>query len=183
MVHNSIRDVRALSFSVSLAAGLALVAFAPAQANPVFKPAATNACVTKASAGSKNKSDHAVLACVGRSAQACMRTPGGDTTVGMMDCLKGELDYWDGKLNAAYAKRLATAKSNDAELKSMGSAAPKTEPALRKMQRAWIGYRYAACLYEQSKWMGGTGGGPATMACQMEETARQALKLDGWWSQ
>jgi uncharacterized protein YecT (DUF1311 family) len=183
MVHNSIRDVRALSFSVSLAAGLALVAFAPAQANPVFKPAATDACVTKASAQSKNKSDHAVLACVGQSAQACMRTPGGDTTVGMMDCLKGELDYWDGKLNAAYAKRLATAKSNDAELKSMGSAAPKTEPALRKMQRAWIGYRDAACLYEQSKWMGGTGGGPATMACQMEETARQALKLDGWWSQ
>jgi uncharacterized protein YecT (DUF1311 family) len=183
MVHNSIRDVRALSFSVSLAAGLALVAFAPAQANPVFKPAATDACVTKASAGSENKSDHAVLACVGQSAQACMNTPGGETTVGMMDCLKGELDYWDKKLNAAYAKRLATAKTDDAELKSMGSAAPKTEPALRKMQRAWIAYRDAACLYEQSKWMGGTGGGPATMACHMEETARQALKLDGWWSQ
>jgi uncharacterized protein YecT (DUF1311 family) len=168
---------------ITLAAWLSLVAVVPAQANPAFKPAATDACVAKASAASKNKSGHAVLACVGQSAQACMNTPGGDTTVGMMDCLKGEVDYWDGKLNAAYAKRLATAKSDDAELKSMGSAAPKTEPALRKMQRAWIGYRDAACLYEQSKWMGGTGGGPATMACHMEETARQALKLDGWWSQ
>ena len=30
---------------------------------------------------------------------------------------------------------------------------------------------------------GGTGGGPATLACHMHETARQALKLEGWWAQ
>jgi uncharacterized protein YecT (DUF1311 family) len=161
---------------------IALVAGGPAVAAPAFSPAATDACVAKAAATSAARSGNAVLDCIGRSAQACMAIPGGDTTVGMMDCLKGELAYWDGKLNAAYAKRLAADKKSDAELKQMGSAAPRSEPALRKMQRAWIAYRDAACAYEQSQWMGGTGGGPATMDCHMQETARQALKLDGWWS-
>lgn len=55
--------------------------------------------------------------------------------------------------------------------------------ALRNMQRAWINYRDAGCLYEQAQWFGGTGGGPATMACHMHETARQTLVLEGWWSQ
>jgi len=154
-----------------------------APSEPAFNAGATDSCVVKASAATASKSGHAVLDCVGLAAQACMKKPGGDTTVGMMDCLKGELTYWDGKLNAAYAKRLAADKVNDAELKSLGSAAAKSEPALRKMQRAWIAYRDAACAYEQAQWMGGTGGGPATMDCHMQETARQALKLEGWWSQ
>lgn len=165
-----------------LLAGLALCTGTPVHAAPAFSTTATDSCVAKATAASASKSGTAVLDCIGRSAQACMAIPGGDTTIGMMECLKGELTYWDGKLNAAYAKRLAADKKNDAELKKMGSAAPRSEPALRKMQRAWIAYRDAACAYEQSQWMGGTGGGPATMDCHMQETARQALKLDGWWS-
>jgi len=166
-----------------LAAGIFLVLPSPAEANPVFVPKATERCVAKATAASKTKSGHAVLDCVGLAAQACMNTPGGDTTVGMMDCLKGELDYWDGKLNAAYAKRRAEAKAEDAEMKRIGASSTKLDESLRKMQLAWIAYRDAACLHEQAKWQGGTGGGPATMACHMNETARQALKLDGWWPQ
>ncbi len=166
-----------------LAAGIFLAPMSPADANPVFVPKATDSCVAKATAASKTKSGHAVLDCVGLSAQACMNTPGGDTTVGMMDCLRGELDYWDAKLNAAYSKRRAEAKAEDAEMKRIGASSTTLEESLRKMQLAWIAYRDAACLHEQAKWQGGTGGGPATMACHMNETAHQALKLNGWWPQ
>lgn len=112
-----------------------------------------------------------------------MNTPGGDTTIGMIDCLQGELHYWDRRLNTAYAKRVVNAKKQDTEMRRQKSSAPLLEESLRKMQRAWIAYRDAACLYEQSQWQGGTGGGPATAACRMNETARQVLKLEGWWSQ
>ena len=112
-----------------------------------------------------------------------MNTRGGDSTIGMMTCLEGELKYWDARLNSAYAKRIATAKQQDAELMSLRSAAASLEKSLRTMQKSWISFRDASCLYEQAQWMGGTGGGPATLACHMHETARQALKLEGWWAQ
>jgi uncharacterized protein YecT (DUF1311 family) len=162
-------------------AGLALSG--PVQAEPVFSPEATETCVAEAYATSPGLSGHGVLDCVGRAAQACMMTPGGDTTIGMMDCLDAERGYWDARLNAAYAERMATAKEHDKELRDLGSAAASIGESLRAMQRAWMAFRVAGCLYEQAQWMGGTGGGPATMACHMHETARQALKLEGWWGQ
>lgn len=154
-----------------------------ALAEPVFAPNAADTCVSEAYVTSPERSGHAVLDCVGRAAAACMMTPGGDTTIGMIECLDGELGYWDGRLNAAYAKRVAIAKEQDAEMRELGSAAASIEESLRAMQRAWIAFRDASCLYEQAQWMGGTGGGPGTMACHMHETARQALKLEGWWGQ
>lgn len=156
---------------------------ASALAEPVFAPDATDTCVSEAYTTSPALSGHAVLDCVGRAAAACMMTPGGDTTIGMIECLDGELGYWYGRLNAAYAERVAIAKEQDAEMRALGSAAASIEESLRTMQRAWIGFRDASCLYEQAQWMGGTGGGPGTMACHMHETARQALKLEGWWGQ
>ncbi|MFN9543635.1 MAG: lysozyme inhibitor LprI family protein [Alphaproteobacteria bacterium] len=156
---------------------------ASASPGPVVDAKATEACLAKETIARATKYSHAVLDCVGLAAQACMRKPGGETTLGMMECLKGELAYWDGKLNKAFANRLADAKASDAELAGMRFSGPKIEPSLRKMQEAWIAYRDAACLYERAQWMGGTGGGPATMDCHMQETARQALKLDKWWSQ
>ena len=174
------RDLRA----PLLAGFVMLVAAAGAVlAEPVFSPATTETCVSEASATSPGLSGHAVLDCIGRSAAACMMTPGGDTTIGMMACLEGELSFWDARLNAAYAVRVAAARDQDGELRAMGSAAASIEDSLRAMQRAWMSFRDASCLYEQAQWMGGTGGGPATLACHMQETARQALKPEGWWAQ
>lgn len=178
------RDRRQSSGGIVLAGlVLALGVSTAAVAEPVFAPDATEACVSAAEASSPGLSGHGVLDCVGHAAQACMLTPGGDSTVGMMDCLDGELRYWGARLATAYAEVTTTAQQQDADLASMGSAAMSIEDSLREMQQAWMSFRDAACLYEQAQWMGGTGGGPATLACHLHETARQALKLEGWWSQ
>lgn len=168
-----------LALSMALLAGLG----GAAAADPSFDSAATEACVAAAAAASPSLSGTGVLDCVGKSAQACMATDGGDTTYGMSFCLEGEWKLWDKRLNEAYAKRLQEAKKTDAEMTSIKATVPSMEDALRQMQRAWIPFRDAACRYEVSKWQGGTGGGPAGAACMMQETARQALTLEGWWSQ
>lgn len=175
-------NAKVAPLAVTVLAG-SLVIAGPSQAEPVFAPDATEACVSEAYATSPGLSGHAVLGCAGRAAAACMMTPGGDTTIGMMECLDGERDYWDARLNTAYSERMTIAKKQDAEMRDLGSTAALTEDSLRTMQRAWIAFRDASCLYEQAQWMGGTGGGPATVACHMHETARQALKLEGWWGQ
>lgn len=163
--------------------GLILNQAAIAQSDPVFTSEVTNQCLVEAYQTSPSLSAHRVLDCVGLSAQACISSAGGDTTIGMTACLEGELKFWDQRLNQAYAKRMQNAKKEDKEMTSIRATTSSLADALRKMQRAWVSFRDAACLYEQAQWLGGTGGGPATMACQMHETARQALKLEGWWSQ
>ena len=116
--------------------------------------------------------------CIGASANACMQaTDGGETTVGMGGCLGREWQFWDTRLNAVYKQAMSGAKSIDAELEDLGSSAPKQAPALRDMQRAWISFRDAKCDFERSQWGGGTGGGPATVACLMSTTGEQTLYL------
>lgn len=163
--------------------GAALMQGAAAQAEPVFSPEATERCVAEAYNASPSRSGHAVLDCVGRSAQACISSAGGDTTIGMMACFDGELRYWDRRLNEAYSRKRQSARQSDQELAGIRATALSSSDTLRTMQLAWIAFRDAACLHEQAQWMGGTGAGPATLDCHMHETARQALKLEGWWAQ
>ncbi|UWQ73492.1 lysozyme inhibitor LprI family protein [Leisingera sp. M658] len=141
-----------------------------------FSSGATDACV----AGAVNQDTK--RSCVGTSAQHCMgAAPDGSTTVGMMGCLDGERSYWDQRLNRAYKSLRAKAVELDAEMEELGSAAPKTAPPLRSMQRAWISYRDATCEFERSQWGGGTGGGPASLSCLMRLTGEQALYLEDAW--
>jgi len=168
----------------ALLAGTALHCIGSAAlAEPAFAPDATAQCVAAITADTPALSNHAVLDCVGRSAQACMMTRDGGTTLGMIDCLQGEERYWQGRLAAAYGERLRAARKEDAAMNSIRPAEASLEGSLVAMQTAWEAYRNAACLYEQAQWLGGSGAGPATMACHMHETARQALKLEGWWAQ
>lgn len=80
-------------------------------------------------------------------------------------------------------RKRQSARQSDQELAGIRATALSSSDTLRTMQLAWIVFRDAACLHEQAQWMGGTGAGPATLACHMHETARQALKLEGWWAQ
>ncbi len=102
----------------------------------------------------------------------------GETTVGMGFCLSQEWGWWDARLNAAYGALMARHSANDAQSKTDGFEAPPVAPALRDMQRAWIAWRDASCDYERVQWSGGSGGGPATVACLMRLTGEQALALE-----
>ena len=117
--------------------------------------------------------------CIGASAQACMvENEGGYSTVAMGFCFDRELQYWDAALNAAYAALRDKLVTSDTENADFGGNVPSQADALREMQRAWITYRDRRCDYERSLWGGGTGGGPAQLACLMSQTARQALYLE-----
>ena len=146
---------------------------APLQAQDLaFDIGATEACLAAAD------SDAARFDCAGTSAAACARSPDGGTTVGTGFCYGREADYWDARLNAAFAALRSAERAMMDEMAAIGARVPDTVDALRDMQRAWIGYRDASCAYEYATWGGGTGGGPATSACLMRETARQTLKLE-----
>ena len=173
------RHVTTLPLALCLMLATAL---ASAKDSVVFAISHTSDCVAKIESGSPSLGDHAVLACVGQSAQACMMAPGGDSTVGMMDCLKAEADYWDARMADAYAQGLKAAQNNDDELNRLGSAAASITATFEARQDAWLAFREAACRHEQALWMGGTGAGPATQACYLHETARHALRLEGWFS-
>lgn len=117
-------------------------------------------------------------ACVGLAANDCQEiNEGGGTTVGMGYCINRELEWWDGRLNAAYGELSARETADDAEAKSGGWSVPEKLPALKEMQRKWIAYRDALCEHEAVQWGGGTGSGPAYLACLMAETARQSFVL------
>lgn len=108
------------------------------------------------------------LDCVGQSADACIdASVGGETTIGMGGCLDEERKFWDARLNATYRQLIA----------QHGDNAILTD-RLRDMQRIWITYRDARCDYELVQWGGGTGGGPALIACLMKATAEQTLILE-----
>ena len=148
---------------------LALLA-GPAAAQDIdYSDTVTAECLAKAEEYDDKR------ACIGRSANLCMEAPGGSSTYGMGGCLDGELSFWDALLNENYRARMAQAKSADAA-ETQDHLAIQAE-ALRDMQRAWITFRDAACDYERSQWGGGTGGGPATLACLMQLTGEQALRL------
>ena len=160
----------------ALTLALALLATPVAAQDLQYSDQATLQCL-QAAVGLSDKGG-----CIGLSADACMEaTPDGGTTVGMGYCLDRELAFWDGMLNQVYDTVRAKARAVDAEMEEIGATVPKTEPALRDMQRAWIPFRDATCDFERAQWGGGTGGGPATLSCLLRETAEQALYLSGAW--
>ena len=73
---------------------------------------------------------------------------------------------------------MARETAADKEVEAVGAHVPSKAAALRDMQRAWIGWRDAACAYERAQWGGGSGSGPATLECRMQLTGQQALALE-----
>jgi uncharacterized protein YecT (DUF1311 family) len=157
-----------------IVAGAAFACLAgPAAAQDMkFDPAPTEACLATETADPPS--------CIGLAANACMtENEMGETTIGMGFCLSQEWEWWDARLNVAYGALMEKHRAGDAEMKAEGLEVPSVAEALRAMQRAWIVYRDAACAYERAQWAGGTGGGPATAACLMQQTGVRTLELEG----
>ena len=159
------------------AAGLAppALAQAPGQAEElVFDHAPAQACRDAAATAAPGTA----AACIGQAADDCMEaTPGGFSTAGMNGCLEAELLWWDTALTdvSGQLKSLETELEAKAE---QPASAPRPSVALTDMQRAWIAYRDARCLYAALQWSGGTGAGPAHLSCSLQVTAEQTLFLD-----
>lgn len=142
---------------------------ANAQEHIPFDIAATESCLA-------GKENFARYECIGASANLCMETEGGGSTVGMGFCIGKELDWWDARLNSVYREYLSKEKADDIEYGS--SNAPSKADALKAMQRSWIKYRDALCEHSASQWGGGTGAGPAYLSCLLGETGRQVFVLE-----
>ena len=140
----------------------------PAQAQDLpFDIVHTNACIDE-SLGFKE-----MERCIGASANVCMDSSIGSTTVGMSGCINHELKFWDGLLNEHYRDL----RSREIERGQDWGEPVNRAVALRDMQRAWIPFRDMTCNYERVQWGGGTGGGPAMLGCMMRMTGLQAIYL------
>ena len=157
-------------FSLIVIALLFLPGFrAHAQDEPPFDILVTETCLL-------GKEQYVRYACIGASAQICMTSEIGGSTVGMGYCLRRELDWWDARLNKAYRTLIVSEEKDDKEYG--GPNIPVKADALREMQLAWIKYRDALCDYEAAQWGGGTGAGPAYLSCLLTETGRQVFVLE-----
>mgnify|MGYP001812825585 FL=1 len=154
----------------SILVGILLASPAVAQ-DVSFSISGTEACLAGAVGVER-------LVCIGVSANACMETTDGSSTVGMGFCLGRELGFWDARLNATYRTLRHVERDLMAEATKLELRVPDSEAALRDMQRSWMGFRDSVCAYEFSTWGGGSGGGPASAACLMELTAQQSLMLE-----
>ncbi|MGI4849444.1 MAG: lysozyme inhibitor LprI family protein [Janthinobacterium lividum] len=93
----------------------------------------------------------------------CMETTG-TTTIGMHGCIATESTLQDARLNRVYS----------AVLKLLP---PARQKKLRDVQRAWIKFRDADCIFLHDP-DGGTLAGVSSAACFMRKTAERAGDLE-----
>lgn len=111
-------------------------------------------------------------ACIGAAAKQCQQLPGGDTTIGIVECVMGEHDAWDAALNREYRETRAAHAGDDTAAASLLAA-----------QRAWIAWRDAECAFQYDRYGGGSMRSIAAANCKMSMTAMRTLELKalrGW---
>jgi uncharacterized protein YecT (DUF1311 family) len=104
--------------------------------------------------------------CIGVVSDPCQNSPEGISNLGMTECLRRELAVWNERLNAAYKKWID------------GCDDKKVCEARRKLGRAWLAQRDARCVLSSIE-LKGSMAIPMTSYCLLEQTARQALWLEG----
>lgn len=92
----------------------------------------------------------------------------------MTDCAGKEFQAADAQLNATYKQAVAAAHDFDSGLQPAQQGA---ETALRAAQRAWLGYRDAACASEGYLYHGGTMEPMVEAACMARLTRQRTEDL------
>lgn len=109
--------------------------------------------------------------CLGRASDNCQMLPGGDTAVGIAQCIAAETAVWDDILNEEYQKSRAVLKIRDAdELSDLAGG-------LQKAQRAWIAFRDAHCDFTYAWWEGGSIRGVVYANCLLVMTSERSTQL------
>jgi uncharacterized protein YecT (DUF1311 family) len=117
-----------------------------------------------ARAGERAAADAA--SCIGVVSDACQASPEGVSNLGMTECMRRELAAWNERLNAAYGKW------------TEGCDDRKVCDARKKLGRAWLAQRDARCALPGIETKGSIAI-PATSSCLLDETAHQAIWLEG----
>ena len=109
-----------------------------------------------------------------------MEQPGGQTTVGMAECLGAETQAWDSLLNALWPRLKAAAQDADAVESPQDMGLPGRAESLLAAQRAWIAFRDAECRHAYAQGGMGTIRTLYGASCQLDETAERALEFRAW---
>jgi uncharacterized protein YecT (DUF1311 family) len=83
----------------------------------------------------------------------------------------------DAELNAAYKQAVATAREMDEEVKDLGDQYVGAVDALKRAQRAWIGYRDGQCELEGFGARGGSMEPMLVSSCLAELTRKRTAEL------
>ncbi|MGF6860390.1 uncharacterized protein YecT (DUF1311 family) [Rhodobacteraceae bacterium MBR-64] len=125
-------------------------------------PAPVRACYQAA-----RPADRGVPACAGDAARACQARPGGDTTLGISECLMAETAVWDDLMRGALAQQAQTLGQND----------PALPPQLTAAQNDWAAYRDADCGLRYAIWLTGSIRTIIAADCHLAKTAQRAVEL------
>lgn len=146
----------------SLACLLLLTSGAAAQEVPIDR-GLVKACFDTGRAG-----PYALPPCVGDAAALCQQRSGGDTTLGIAECLMAETGVWSASMNAALERKM----------EELSQQEPGLSQALAETQAAWAAYRDAECGLQYRIWAGGSIRTIVAGHCHMHKTAARALEVD-----
>lgn len=125
-------------------------------------PATVQACYQAA-----RPTDRGAPACAGEAARACQDRPGGDTTLGISECLLAETFVWGDLMRTALAQQAQTLGRADAGL-------PKQ---LAVAQNAWAAFRDADCGLRYGIWLDGSIRTIIAADCHLTKTAQRAVEV------
>ncbi len=145
------------------AVGIALVIWGCVAAWPALAEQSPEAAIAACLNGG-GSNPHA---CIGVAADACAKTPDGQSTVGESKCAQDEASAWDGRLNTDYKALLGLLK-------------PEVAEDLRKAQRIWVTSRDADCRVPYYFYDGGSIVQILGARCLMDRTAERALLIRSW---
>ncbi len=150
----------------------AVLVAGPAAAQEIsYSDASSEACSEEA------VSDGERADCIGASARQCIAASSGDRIERAL-CVIEETKYWDDRLNAAYGGLGEAYAAHDGGRQTDTSTPYPRGQAMQEMQRAWIKYRDARCLYETAQWGSMPDAGLAEVECLLRVTGEQALYLE-----
>lgn len=105
------------------------------------------------------------------------------TQMDMNICADKDYQQADKALNAAYKKAVAAAREMDENVKDMGEAYVGAVDALKRAQRAWIGYRDGQCEFAGFEARGGSMEPMLVSGCLADLTRKRTDELKAVYEQ
>jgi uncharacterized protein YecT (DUF1311 family) len=105
--------------------------------------------------------------CIGEAARACQALPGGDTTLGISECLMAETRVWEAVLQAEYER----------QEEALAAWSGGLDAQLAVTQAAWRDYREAECALRYAYWIDGSIRTIMAADCHLKKTAARAQEL------